>query len=244
MEGASILCAVDMALPRTPDDFHAWVLQKCKELNSSREAKAFARSGAILPKKFYDELFPLALFVRREYQGRTDVSIEPHLGNDNYDATITIHESFGAHTIFVEITCAKDGYDESLRMEVLAREGGVSLTGPITKSGRRGSPDRFVKVTPEAASHLETLERYLRLVEATIEAKSKARYGRSHVLLVAVDDFLPLAQDYDWPLFNERARSWMRSVRLDFGQVVFVGIAGRLLLSYPLPLAATEANAL
>ena len=51
-------------------------------------------------------------------------------------------------------------------------------------------------------------------------------------------------QDYDWPPLDQRAQSWMKSLALDFGRVVFVGVAGRLSLSYTLPLALSEANAL
>lgn len=236
MGSISILRAAEMALPRSPEDLYAWVIRKCGELSVSPETKAFARSGAKLPKKFYDEIFPLAIFSRREYQGRTGVLVEPHLGNDNFDAKITIDGPSGMLAAFVEITYAKDGYDESLRMEVLAKEGSVCLTGPITKSGRRGSSDRIVTVTSEAASHSETLENYLQLIEARVRAKAMGRYGRNHILLVAVDDYLPLAQDYDWPLLDQRAQSWIKSLALDFGRVVFVGIAGRLSLSYTLPL--------
>ena len=58
------------------------------------------------------------------------------------------------------------------------------------------------------------------------------------------DDYLPLAQDYDWPLLDHRARTWIASLALDFGRVVFVGVAGRLFMSYSLPLLPEEANAL
>ena len=240
---AQMLDPNEMATPRTPDDLYAWVIRKCKELSASPEAKAYARSGATLPKKFYDELFPLATFVSREYSGRSDVVVQPSLANDNFDATIKFTGP-NEGIIFVETTYAKDGYDESLRMEVLAKEGHVFLTGPISTSGRRGSAERVVTVAPEAARRSEQFAKYLDLIQARLEAKSKGQYGPHHVLLVAVDDYLPLAQDYDWPLVDQRARSWMANLALDFGRVVFVGIAGRLLLSYSLPLLPEEANAL
>lgn len=244
MDPSKILAEVDMFQPRSPNAFYTWVISKCRELSSSPEAKAFARSGARLPKKLYDELFPLALFVHREFTNASVVTIEPHLGNDNYDAKITTQNARGASTTFVETTYAKDGYDESLRMEVLAKEGGVSLTGPITKSGRRGSPDRIVTVECEAAEHSETLESYLQLVESRVKAKAKVHYGANHLLLVAVDDYLPLVQDYDWPTLDNRARAWLACYQLDFARLVFVGVAGRLWLSYALPHATARVDAL
>lgn len=224
----------EMAQARTPDALYAWVMQKCKELSASPEVKAYARSGAKLPKKFYDEIFPLATFAVHEYGGRTDVLIQPNLRNDGFDATVKFDEP-QARNLYVETTFAKDGYDESLSMEVLAKEGHVFLTGPVSKSGRRGAANRTVTVKPVAASRSEQLASYLDLIEARIAAKAKVRYGRDHVLLVAVDDYLPLAHDHDWPLLDERARSWIERFALDFGRVVFVGIAGRLVISYSLP---------
>jgi hypothetical protein len=237
-----ILDPTDMAQARTPDDLHAWVLRKCKELSASPEVKTYARSGAKLPKKFYDEIFPLATFAIREYGGRTDVLIKPNLSSDGFDAEVMFEEP-QARTLYVETTFAKDGYDESLRMEVLEKDGHVFLTGPVFKSGRRGAPDRTVTVAPEAACRSEQLASYLNLIEARVEAKAKARYGKDHVLLVAVDDYLPLAQDYDWPRVDERAREWIQRFNLDFGRVVFVGVAGRLALSYSLPLDRAEESA-
>jgi hypothetical protein len=244
MQASSILNAADMAQARSPENLRSWVSQKCRELAQSPEAKGFSQSGAPLAKKFHDEIYPLSVFVAHEYRGRGDVLIQPNLGNDNFDAKVTITGSSGAQTTFIEITCAKDGYDESLRMEVLLKEGGVFMTGPITKSGRRGAPDRIVKVTPEAASHNETLERYLQLIETTVEAKSQVRYGPQHILLVAVDDYLALIQDCDWPLLDQRAKSWTSRLPLDFGRVVFLGLAGRLFLSYVLPPPALAKKAL
>ncbi len=221
-----------MERARSPEDLRAWVLRKSRELAASPESKTFARSGATLPKKFHDEIYPLSVFALREYGGQANVLVQPNLGNDNFDAKVTVTKASGTQTAFIEITYAKNGYDESLRMEVLAKEGGVVLTGPITKSGRRGSPNRTVTVTPEAASHTKTLEDYLKLVEARVQAKARGRYGRNHILLVAVDDYRPLVQDSDWPLVDERARSLISTLSLDFGRVVYVGVAGRLLLSY------------
>jgi len=234
MDASEILDRADMERPRSPQELRTWALQKCADFGASPEGKRFARSGAELPKKFYDEILPLSIFALHEYGSRTDVLVQPHLGNDNFDAKIEIKKASGPQAIFVETTYAKDGYDESLRMEVLTREGHVWLTGPVSVSGLRGTPNRFVSVEPEAASHTETVENYLQLLEARVVAKSQVSYGKDHVLLVAVDDYRPLVQDCDWQLLDQRARSLISRLRLDFGRVAMVGMAGRLFLSYDL----------
>ena len=223
-----ILDACDMAQARTPPEFVAWVGRKCDELSATVEAKAFARSGALLVKKFYDEIFPLARFVAIEYAGRNDVWVQPNLGNDNFDACVTLENGGERQNVFIEVTYAKDGYDLSLRMEVLARDGYVCLTGPVTRSGRKGFTDRRVSVVPFAANHLKALENYFALVEERLRAKTKVQYGKSHILIVAVDDYLVGSEDSDGPQFTAFAAALLPKLLLDFSRVVFVGVAGRL----------------
>lgn len=231
MRPTAILDATDMSEARTPAELAAWVERKCRELSATAEAKAFARSGASLAKKFYDEIFPLARFSAHEYAGRSDVLIRPNLGNENFDAHVTLGSGRARRSVFIELTYAKDGYDTSLRMEVLASEGNVFLTGPVTVSGRKGAPNRRVSVELDAADHIETLENYFTLVEKRLRAKSGVSYGDNHILLVAVDDYFALLQDSDWPRLRAFVNALLPTLALDFPRVVFVGIAGRLFLS-------------
>ena len=231
MEPTAILDATDMEEARGPAEFVAWVERKLHELNATAGSKAFARSGAPLVNKFYDEIFPLARFSAHEYAGRNDVLIRPNLGNDNFDALVTLGNGSEQRSVFLELTYAKDGYYMSLRMEVLANEGCVFLTGQPTRSGRRGSPNRRVGVEPVAADHTETVKNYFNLIEERLRAKSGVSYGDNHILLVAVDDYYHLLEDSDWPKLKAFADSLLPTIALDFPRIVFVGIAGRLFLS-------------
>ena len=133
MDTGTILHASDMTVP-TPNSLvrRLGLNKRAEELGASLEAKTYARSGASLPKKFYDEIYPLALFVKHELAGTPDATVTPNLNNDNFDATIFF--GISSRTLYVEVTCAKDGYDESRRIEVLTRAGSVNLTGPIVKT--------------------------------------------------------------------------------------------------------------
>jgi hypothetical protein len=232
VDASDILDRSDIECARSPRRLLAWVNKKCEELGATPEAKAFARSGAPMPKKFYEEIRPLAIFAGREFADRDDVLVEPNLGNDNFDARINVGGD--SRTIFVEITYAKDGYDESRRMEVLAREGSVCLTGPVFSSGRKGSPNRKVHVESEARSHAMALKKYLAMVKERLEEKARSCYGKDHVLLVAVDDYLTLQESSDHDCLRAEAQSWLLSLDLDFGRVVFLGVAGKLFISFEL----------
>jgi len=74
-----ILERSDMEVTRSPAQLLACVMRKCAELGASPDAKAFARSGALLPKKFYDEIYPLATYAEREFRGQDGVLVQPNL---------------------------------------------------------------------------------------------------------------------------------------------------------------------
>ncbi len=53
-----ILDPTDMVLPRTPRELCAWIEGKTSTLSQRAEATAYARSGATLPKKLWEEIRP------------------------------------------------------------------------------------------------------------------------------------------------------------------------------------------
>lgn len=221
-----------MERARTVPEFIAWVTAKCEEFGATPEAKTYARSGALLPKRFYDEIFPLARFVQQEFEDRGDVLVQPNLGNGNFDAKVHIGSGSSSKVMFVELTYAKDGYDLSLRLEALEKEGNVALTGPITRVGRRGTLAREVKVRAEAIDHSVRVSEQLTRVEERLRAKSGKQYGKNHVLVVAVDDHI-LRDPDDRKSLDKRVQSLLSTLKLDFERVVFVGTGGNLFLSYP-----------
>lgn len=222
----------EMQEPRSPDEYYAWVMQTCRVLGASSEAKAYARSGARLPTKFYDELFPLAVFINHEYSGRGDLQVVPNLGNENFDATVRDAQT-GEPVLFVETTYAKDGHDDSMRMEYLSEHGHVSMTGILTYTGIRGRSNRKVMVESAAAAHSDLRDQQLALIDRRITAKSGKSYGTRHVLLVAADDYLALSQNEDSDHVDMLVRKLVSTLPLDFARVVVAGVAEKLYGSYP-----------
>jgi hypothetical protein len=238
MKSTEILNAVEMRTPRTASDLVAWVRQKGEALSATPEAKQYACSGSELPNKFYDEIYPLAIFVEREFGIASDAIVTPNLNNDNFDATVTFE---GLRSkVFIEITRAKNGYNESLRMEVLARDGYVCWadSGPITRvSGRRGTPGRVVEITPTFVDHNdERLAKHFSLVQTTVRAKAGGRqYGKNFILLVIVDDYDHFRTDSDHTKLDLFVRNNLLCSDLDFARLIIFGISGKLRLSYNLP---------
>jgi len=102
----TILNRADMEISRTPRELCEWLDSKAEELSKTKDGKAYARSGALLPKKLWEEVRPLALFALCRY-GDKGVTCTPNLTNDNYDGKIEFSES-SASAVYIEVTYAKD----------------------------------------------------------------------------------------------------------------------------------------
>ena len=236
MASSEILNAPDMTKSRTVPDFLAWMTQKEEDLSAITKAEQFI--GSPLKTRFYDEIYPLSVYVRRKYSNSPGVIITPNLNNDNFDATVTFKGL--SSKVYIEITRAKNGRDESLRMEVLARDGYVPWgdAGPIASvSGRKGTPNRVIKILPKVVDRTdELLAEHFLLVEATVKAKADGRqYGKNFILLVIVDDYDHFQADSDHAKLDGFVRSNLLCTDLDFARLIIFGISGKLHLSYNLP---------
>lgn len=220
---ASILNAVDMEQSRMPSELCDWVDAKAAEFSATPEAKEYVRSGARLPKKLWEEIRPLALFARCRY-GDNGVRCTPSLSNDNYDGKIDFSEP-EVTPVYIEITYAKDGYDERLRLKVLSETGSVNPHGKITVSGTKNS-GQTVYVENEIVDHTEDMDAALRLVTERLRGKSNKDYGKNHILVVVVDDYLPFKADEDKSNLMTRIRDELSNLRVNVGAVYVLGSSG------------------
>ncbi len=224
-----ILTKEDIERPRSPDEFVIWVDKKYKELESPAMRESIrSRSGLI--KKFVEEILPLKLFVKKEFQGRSDIQVLPKLDKQNFDAEIVDV----CHTLRVEITYAKDGYDESLRFEVLPKERFVSFYASIARvSGRRGSPDSSIEIGQDTmVCRDRTVKEYLNLLQKRIAKKANRCYGPNCILLVAVDDSVVFRKSCDLEMLDRLVYEELLKLSLDFQRMVLIGISGVLYRSY------------
>ena len=219
-----ILQRTDMEVSRSPRELCDWVDSKASELCQTKEGKAYARSGAILPKKFWEEIRPLGLYALSQF-GAERVKCTPNLTNDNYDGKIEFSDGNNP-PIYVELTYAKDGYDERLRLNVLSSEGTVNALGKITVSGTKAS-GQTIKVENEAVDHAEVRSAALALLKDRLAGKSNKQYGQNHVLVVVVDDYLPFRTDEDKEILMQHAQCIGVNLKLDFGAVYLLGSSGK-----------------
>ena len=226
----------DVEQSRSPAELLAWVNAKCEELGSTPETKKYARSGAYLPKKFYNEVRPLALFAWHEFCNHPNIVVTPNLNSDNFDAVIS---SPGGSPLYVEITYAKDGYKDDLRMEVLAQNGHVNALTPISVVGTRYSPNRHINIPDEAVNHDLIVAEHLGYVEARLKGKANVSYGSNYVLVVVVDDYISFRDNLDVQALDNLVTHQLSHLKLDFGRLVLLGASGKLFRSYEMTSNAT-----
>lgn len=216
-----------METPRTPEELCAWVERKTSALSETKETRRFART-ARLPKKLWEEIRPLCLFGHHLYAKSDAVKCRPKLGNQSYDATIEFEDP-SISPVYVEITYAKAGHDEHLRLEKLSTEGHVNWLGALTVTGTKASGRQMVEIENEAVEHKVTVDKNLELVRESLNGKSGKTFGRNHVLVVVVDDYIPFRYDEGKRILEKWTISAIETMALDFKAVFLLGSSGNYL---------------
>jgi hypothetical protein len=201
---AQVLTQEELETPRSSAEMLAWVDAAHARFNTA-ELKAVFRAG----KHFADELVlearPMALFANRYYGASSQVVITHVLGNQNYDALVEDSRQQPESIRYLEVTTTLKTYEESLRMELLTKQGHVAAYGPVTAVGPR---HKRVSIKAEgiAREHKAIRAEHLQRVQDAVGRKVKNRYERNTVLIVAVDDSVPFREQEDVQVLDKLAK--------------------------------------
>lgn len=102
----------------------------------------------------------------------------------------------------------------------------MNALGKITVSGTKASGQK-IEVENEAVDHNEVRSAALALLKDRLSGKTNKQYGRAHVLVVVVDDYLPFRTDEDKEVLMKHAQSFVSDLELDFGAVYLLGASGK-----------------
>lgn len=228
----NILKQADMEITRTPSELFVWVNKKTRELCQTKAGRQYARSGAWLSKKLWEEVRPLSLFAFQLYGSRDDMKCTPNLGDENFDGKIDFDDNNTPST-YVEITYAKDFRDEKLRFEVMNQEGVVNLWGAASAPHTRAAGPRKVKVANEPkitrVAHKKIRQCELEIVRKRLVAKGGKPYEPNYELVVVIDDYLPFRTEEDLKILEEYAKATIGGANLDFGKIFLLGSSGNYL---------------
>jgi len=229
-----ILTREDIEKERTPEELSLWWEKKNREFDNSPESHKYALLKIGLAKKFYDEIFPLNLLANILYKGRSDIGCIPNLSNDNFDAIIRDYSQLPPFDLKVEFTYAINGHDDHLRMKYLIEHGHVSLAGPCSHTGTERTGHKVTIDKYIVASHYDSLKKNYELIKERAENKCKKQYGKEHILVIIIEDYLPPRYDNQEEIdaLDEFIKSNIINLPLDFGELYILGISGKTFLPY------------
>lgn len=234
-----LLTAEELTIPRTPTELARWVEDKCRLFADYPEAKEWVLLRQGLSKKFYEEIYPLNLFVTHSYTGRSDIQCIPNLDNRDFDALILDYSTSPPSELKVEITSAVDGYDQYLRMVYFARHGHVSVWGKLSHSGTKKSGHE-IHVENEAIAHTDLLEHTFSLIQKAVEGKSMSpnkpqKYGQGHVLIVVFDDWQLFKPEQDIAALKDFVNKHVLTLPLNFAALYVLGLSGKTFVHFEPP---------
>lgn len=173
----------DFSLKRSPKNLLCWSLNQFEKIKTKSEKDYFLKRKG-LTKVLIEEIYPLALFCSSYYQ-ENEVLIKPNIGNENFDAIVfknTLKEKILEK---IEITQAIDGYEDSLKRELLLMGKPAPFSG-IFEVKRMGN-NRVIEATLGGGSIYPLISKICSLSSNAIKRKMKKDYDKGTILLVVVN---------------------------------------------------------
>ena len=224
----ALLKDVDFEAERSARELVEWFEERLSAINSCLLAKepALLHQGRF--KKFYEELYPFALWAGHLYPGREDVMCSLNSGakaDSDYDATVKDHVTDPPTVTYVQLTTTTFDRDESRRMEYLLKHRWTPAKwGQINEAG---------EAELELLTQEERLERTFADIGRAAERKSTFSHGTDYVLVVCFDDFMWFGTDDDEAALRSFVTAHLPSWRLNAATLYIVGLSGRTFLSFP-----------
>ncbi|MFH1674444.1 MAG: hypothetical protein ABIF87_13585 [Pseudomonadota bacterium] len=234
----TLLTAEEFAQPRTPAELSYWVEDKCRTFAQHREAKEWILLHKGLFQKFYEEIYPLSLFVNHLYAGRADIKCAPNLDNRDFDATITDYSVSPPSEIKIEITSAIEK-NPHLRMEYFVEHGHVNVWGPLSSSGTKKTGGHKIHVENQAIAHNELLGKNLSFIREAVKRKTDKstkvhKYGQGHVLIVFFDDWQWFEPVRDGNILKDFMERNVLTSHIDFAALYILGLSGKSFIRFDL----------
>jgi hypothetical protein len=162
---------------------------------NTKQLKAEAREGKHFANELVHEARPMALFAYRYFSASPQVIIAHVIGNQNYDGVVEDRRERPETIRYLEATTTLKTYEDSLRMEVLSKEGTVAAYGPVVAEVRAIGESQSRPLG--SREHQDIRADHLKLVLEVVERKAKKKYEPNTALIVAVDDSVPFSQKAD-----------------------------------------------
>lgn len=223
----------ELETPRTAAAMLAWVDAAHARFNT-KELRAAARAGEHFANELILEARPMALFALRYFDASPDVTIKHVIGDQNYDALVEDKRGTPASIRFLEATSTLRTYEDSLRMELLSRQGHAPAYGRVRAEGSRHNRGRII-ADGGAHEHRVIREEHLERVRRVVEQKAGKGYPPGTALIVAIDDATAFSEPEDLEALERLAKETLLSMirEAGFALLSFEG-GSHVHLCYPL----------
>jgi hypothetical protein len=172
-----LLTGEELATPRSAAEMLGWVNEAHSRFNT-KELRAEAREGKHFASELVLEARPMALFANRYFNASSQVIITHVLGNQNHDGVVEDKRPRPDSIRYLEVTTTLKTYEDSLRMELLNKQGHVAAYGTVTAEGSRHNRVS-IKAEGLAREHKAIRADHLKLVQDVVERKVKKKYEKT-----------------------------------------------------------------
>jgi hypothetical protein len=179
----------ELERPQSAADMLPWANALAQRLSATKELRAEARIGKHFARELMDEFLPLARFAHRFYEASPEVIIHYIMGNQNHDAVVEDSRAARSSIQYLEATTTLVTYDESLRMELLTRDGHAPAVGRIVAKGPRHARIS-IEAELKAVDHEAIVAEHLQRIARVVTTKAAKGYPEATALVVAIDDYL------------------------------------------------------
>ncbi len=223
----------DLETPRHASDLYDWVRRIHGEFGKTAEGRNAVRLRrkpgtkwfSLEIKRFLEEIWPLAIYAKKYFGDRYDVSFKPVVGNQSHDALL-VDDKSGATQLYFEITQALDdeaGNQEHLRQELVVQQGHAPLAGPPLTRDRGG----VVQKQDDGSLGRDWEAKTICLIRRAIRKKAEGSFPRNTVLIVEYnDDWLPLTQEVFKKKLESEAKSGFCCLTSAFSEFVLIASSG------------------
>ena len=131
------LSRAELETARNPQEMSKWVQQTLDKIALTLEGRNQIRLRKGLLKELADEALPISLFAEKYFGDSRDIQIQHIIGSQTYDAKILYRNDVTPDINYIEVTQAREGEAEYLRMLKLQQDGAVPALGDVKKSGTK-----------------------------------------------------------------------------------------------------------
>ena len=218
-----IISADELQEPRLVSELAGWLV-RCSERFSSLpdEQAQRVRLQGLGAKKYFGEAKPIARFCMEYFRESDQVTVQHHLGNQPYDATIDDLRDSPGPIRYIEVSETIDGHANALRMELLNQQGHAPAYGPISAEGSRHIRGEIVADTQAHSKRDLQAQELARLSEAAKKKFSRG-YPDGTALVIVIDDFVPFRDEEDVSVLDDHVQEVVLPLTDQFPVLAVVG---------------------